>query len=284
MDGRARQGELLPPCCEYVACGPAPVDPASHPALATSGVGWGGVGMGAATESEPEPEPEPEPEIVSLAAFAALAAAEPPAQGRFAVGGRVCTKRVCGRVAFFELSDGGAARLQVIAESRTCGASAYDRIRHTVAVGDFARFSGSPGRSKRGQLSMLTPTLLERGPSAAEATPAGAAGAADGGAAEPACRILYRDEHLLVADKPPDMLVHPDGPPAPGDRPTLLELLARQLGLSAKPRDHDGRGLHPLHRIDRDTSGAVMFALTAAAAKTVRAEWGTAVKRYGSLL
>ena len=61
--------------------------------------------------------------------------------------------------------------------------------------------------------------------------------------------ILYQDEHLLVADKPHFMPVTPSGPYL---RHTLLVRLKQRLGLA---------DLVPLHRIDRDTAGLVLFSV-----------------------
>jgi len=59
--------------------------------------------------------------------------------------------------------------------------------------------------------------------------------------------ILYRDEHLLVADKPPGLL----SVATPGARGrTLPEVLAEQ-----------GLAVLPVHRLDREVSGAILFAL-----------------------
>lgn len=61
--------------------------------------------------------------------------------------------------------------------------------------------------------------------------------------------ILYQDEHLLVADKPHFMPVTPSGPYL---QQTLLVRLKQRLGLP---------DLVPLHRIDRDTAGLVLFSV-----------------------
>ena len=61
--------------------------------------------------------------------------------------------------------------------------------------------------------------------------------------------VLYRDEHLLVADKPHFMPVVPTGRYL---HHSLLVRLKRQWGLSE---------LSPLHRIDRDTAGLVLFSV-----------------------
>jgi 23S rRNA pseudouridine1911/1915/1917 synthase len=62
--------------------------------------------------------------------------------------------------------------------------------------------------------------------------------------------VLYRDDHLLVVDKPAGLLVHP----VPGYRgPTLVHGLLHEIG---------GEGLRPgiVHRLDRDTSGLLVVA------------------------
>jgi tRNA pseudouridine32 synthase / 23S rRNA pseudouridine746 synthase len=60
--------------------------------------------------------------------------------------------------------------------------------------------------------------------------------------------ILYEDETLLVADKPHFMAVTPAGPYV---KHCLLSRLKRRTGCET---------LSPLHRIDRDTAGLVLFA------------------------
>jgi len=64
-------------------------------------------------------------------------------------------------------------------------------------------------------------------------------------------RVLHRDEHLLVADKPHFLPVVPAGRFL---RETLLVRLRRETGLES---------LAPLHRIDRETAGLVVFAVSA---------------------
>jgi tRNA pseudouridine32 synthase/23S rRNA pseudouridine746 synthase len=62
-------------------------------------------------------------------------------------------------------------------------------------------------------------------------------------------RILYQDDHLLVVDKPHFLPVIPSGKYV---RETLLVRLAETLRSDT---------LAPIHRIDRDTAGLVMFSL-----------------------
>ncbi len=59
--------------------------------------------------------------------------------------------------------------------------------------------------------------------------------------------ILYQDEHLVVADKPHFLPVTPSGRYL---QETLLVRLKNKLGLP---------NLSPLHRLDRDTAGLVLF-------------------------
>jgi tRNA pseudouridine32 synthase/23S rRNA pseudouridine746 synthase len=62
-------------------------------------------------------------------------------------------------------------------------------------------------------------------------------------------RILHLDEHLLVADKPHFLAVAPAGRFL---RETLLVRLKRRTGLDT---------LVPIHRIDRETAGLVVFSV-----------------------
>lgn len=64
--------------------------------------------------------------------------------------------------------------------------------------------------------------------------------------AEPA-RIVFQDEHLLVADKPHFMPVTPSGAYV---QRSLLVQLKRLTGIDT---------LSPIHRIDRETAGLVVF-------------------------
>lgn len=63
--------------------------------------------------------------------------------------------------------------------------------------------------------------------------------------------LLFQDDHLVVVDKPHFLPVIPSGRYL---QETLLVRLKRRLGLDA---------LVPIHRIDRDTAGLVMFSVQA---------------------
>jgi tRNA pseudouridine65 synthase len=72
----------------------------------------------------------------------------------------------------------------------------------------------------------------------------------------PVCReapleILYRDEALVAINKPSGLLVHR----------TPLDREARQFAVQ-RLRDQLGQPVFPAHRLDRATSGVLLFALT----------------------
>ena len=64
--------------------------------------------------------------------------------------------------------------------------------------------------------------------------------------------ILFQDDHLVVVDKPAGFLVVP----APGRRgPTVVDLVSQQLGTRVQA----------VHRLDEETTGALVLALDDAA-------------------
>jgi 23S rRNA pseudouridine1911/1915/1917 synthase len=70
-------------------------------------------------------------------------------------------------------------------------------------------------------------------------------------------QVLWRDEHLLVVDKPAGLVVHP----ARGHREgTLSQLLAGTAAGGAGGGDPDRPGI--VHRLDRDTSGLLVVSCT----------------------
>jgi 23S rRNA pseudouridine1911/1915/1917 synthase len=81
-----------------------------------------------------------------------------------------------------------------------------------------------------------------------------------------ALAIVFQDQAILLVDKPAGWLVEP----LPGERHgevTLVDLLADHLRAAAHARPF------VVHRIDRDTSGLVLFALTADARDHLKAQF-----------
>ena len=62
--------------------------------------------------------------------------------------------------------------------------------------------------------------------------------------------ILYRDDHLIAIHKPAGLLVHR----------TVLDRHETRFAVQIL-RDQIGQHVHPVHRLDRGTSGVLLFAL-----------------------
>lgn len=69
---------------------------------------------------------------------------------------------------------------------------------------------------------------------------------------EPELEVVYEDADVLVVDKPAYLLVHPV---TPGPTDTLADRVVRYCAARGVPAR-----AHPVSRLDRDTSGLVLFA------------------------
>jgi len=87
--------------------------------------------------------------------------------------------------------------------------------------------------------------------------------------------ILYQDDSIVLVHKPAGMLVH-RGMWAPKDEEFLLQLV----------RDQVGKTLYPVHRLDRPTSGLVLFALRSEMAHNLQLQWqrGGVQKTYHAII
>ena len=87
--------------------------------------------------------------------------------------------------------------------------------------------------------------------------------------------VLFSDEYLTVVNKPCGMLVHRTAI-AEDDDPVVLQLL----------REQTGRMLYPVHRLDRPTSGVLVFAHSPEIAKFLHEEFTrtTGHKQYTALV
>jgi len=72
--------------------------------------------------------------------------------------------------------------------------------------------------------------------------------------------ILYQDQYIVAINKPAGLLVHKTAL-ARGERRFAMQLLRDQLG----------QHVFPLHRLDRPTSGVLLFALSSDYARTMSA-------------
>ncbi len=88
-------------------------------------------------------------------------------------------------------------------------------------------------------------------------------------------RILHRDDDLVAVVKPAGMLVH-RGMGASRDETFLLQTV----------RDLVGAWVYPVHRLDRPTSGIVVFATSPAIAHALQESWrtGSVQKRYRAIV
>lgn len=68
--------------------------------------------------------------------------------------------------------------------------------------------------------------------------------------------VLYEDKDIIILNKPAGILVHPAGQTKDGTLANYLAEYFRQKGETITIR--------PLHRLDRDTTGCVLFAKSAA--------------------
>ena len=158
-----------------------------------------------------------------------------------------------------------------------------DTVRFTVAAeGDGARLdqalaAGVPGLSRRRARALIdlggvfvdrtrvkVAGRLVRAGQVVEATLGGAferAVAPGPAAPELPLPIVYEDEHLIVVDKPAGMVT---APTPESDRGDALDRLRRRPG---------GGEVFLVHRIDRPTSGLLVFARTAAANRILAARF-----------
>lgn len=83
--------------------------------------------------------------------------------------------------------------------------------------------------------------------------------------------ILYRDEHIVVVDKPSGLLVHR----------SQIDRHETRFAIQIL-RDQIGQWVWPAHRLDRGTSGVLLFALSSEMASQLgkQFEAGTVGKRY----
>lgn len=87
--------------------------------------------------------------------------------------------------------------------------------------------------------------------------------------------ILFSDEHITIINKPCGMLVHRTSI-AEDNEPAALQLL----------REQTGRMVYPVHRIDRPTSGVLVFAHSSEITKKLQEEFAktNAHKQYAALV
>ena len=81
----------------------------------------------------------------------------------------------------------------------------------------------------------------------------------------PGFRVIHLDGDLVVVEKAPGIVTIPTGKPDANDPPLVARLLS-----ALQVAGHRVPELHVVHRIDRDTSGLVVFTRSRAAADALR--------------
>ena len=84
----------------------------------------------------------------------------------------------------------------------------------------------------------------------------------------PLIEILYLDQHLAVINKPSGLL----SVPFPGYKGKTAQSVLEEI-LRKQGRANNHHKPFAVHRLDRDTSGVMMFALTAQAQKVIMDNW-----------
>lgn len=82
----------------------------------------------------------------------------------------------------------------------------------------------------------------------------------------PKLRIVYEDDHLIVVDKRPGLLTVPT---YPGSTETTVFSILRQY----VRRQNQRAGIYTVHRLDRETSGLLVFAKTPELQQYMRTYW-----------
>lgn len=85
--------------------------------------------------------------------------------------------------------------------------------------------------------------------------------------------ILFQDEHLIAINKPSGLLVHK----------SWVAKDAKEFALQTV-RDQVGKHVFPIHRLDRATSGVLLFAFSGEMAQQVQAQWEQAQKKYWAVV
>lgn len=88
--------------------------------------------------------------------------------------------------------------------------------------------------------------------------------------------ILYEDETFLVVNKPAGMIVHPTHRAA---RDTLVHAVAGYF-----ERRGEAAGIHPLYRLDRDTTGIIILAKSARIQHAMTKHHGQIYREYLALV
>jgi 23S rRNA pseudouridine1911/1915/1917 synthase len=96
-------------------------------------------------------------------------------------------------------------------------------------------------------------------------------------APEPPCRILYRDVHLLAVEKPPGLL-------SVARDPVADDTFYRRINDWLRDASAGRERVFIVHRLDREASGIMLFALSQPIQESLQRNWATTEKFYWALV
>ena len=89
--------------------------------------------------------------------------------------------------------------------------------------------------------------------------------------------IIYQDENIIAINKPAGLLSVGS---SRENKEHALALLRKQLSQKASNRKNERLQLYPVHRLDRDTSGILLFATSKELRESVMGNWKRSKKVY----
>eukprot|EP01063_Lacrimia_lanifica_P018516 TRINITY_DN25423_c0_g1_i1.p1 TRINITY_DN25423_c0_g1~~TRINITY_DN25423_c0_g1_i1.p1 ORF type:complete len:1147 (+),score=364.71 TRINITY_DN25423_c0_g1_i1:66-3506(+) len=197
--------------------------------------------------------------------------------------GRVTAVRAQGNVVFLGLRNDAGERVQVLMNLRGWPMRWIASVRK-LNSGDLVTLLGVTGHSTQGRLSLFAKTLVR-----IEAAPHEDAGTV----------VVRETAELVVVSKPSEMTAHPHPTMRASERPTALCEAMRlyvppapaapvvepprpaENGASGRPRKQKpANKLYPVHTVEKDNSGVVVFAKNSKIADVVSAEVKAGVKYF----
>jgi 23S rRNA pseudouridine1911/1915/1917 synthase len=98
-----------------------------------------------------------------------------------------------------------------------------------------------------------------------------------GRASRPPGRILYRDEHLIAVEKPAGIL-------SVARDPALDDTFYRRMNEYVRGSSNERERIFIVHRLDRQASGVMLFALSQEIQESLQRNWARTEKRYWALV
>jgi tRNA pseudouridine65 synthase len=156
-----------------------------------------------------------------------------------------------------EPMEGGLATFEAIARAIGTLENVEAQVRMEAAFTSMVRVTMAARGQNQSAVVSSPPELLQHTHATAAVEP-------------DALELVYRDAHLVAINKPAGLPSHRGW--ASDVRPALQRV-----------RDQIGQPVYPVHRLDRATSGVLLFALSSEVARDMQAALATSDKRYLAL-